>query len=119
VQIKSEFYTRKRKGRVCAELPSSKSVPQGWVLSRTRERENNLPDKERSLTENTRAHTHTHTHTRESKVPIVAEAVRNHPVDNEPDGATPVAKLLKPWILRVKARHRVFHMLQPCTQILY
>jgi hypothetical protein len=31
VQIKSEFYTRKRKGQVCAEPPSSKSVPQGWV----------------------------------------------------------------------------------------
>jgi hypothetical protein len=82
-----------------------------------RERENNLPEKERSLFGNT--HTHTHTHTRESNVPIVAKAVRNHPVDNEPDGATPVAKLLKPWILRVKARHRVFHMLQPCTEILY
>jgi hypothetical protein len=49
----------------------------------------------------------------------MAKAVRNHPVDNEPDGTTPVAKLLKPWILRVKARHRVFHMLQPSTEILY
>jgi hypothetical protein len=49
VQIKSEFCTRKRKGQVCVEPPSSKSVPQGWVLSRTRERENNLPEKERSL----------------------------------------------------------------------
>jgi hypothetical protein len=86
-------------------------------LSRTRERQQ--PPRERKKLDKEHTHTHTSAHTRGSKVPIVAKAVRNHPVDNEPDGTTPVAKLLKPWILRVKARHRVFHMLQPCTEILY
>ncbi len=58
VQIKSEFYTRKRKGQVCVEPPSSKSVPQGWVLSRTRERERTTSQRKKEACLGTHTHTH-------------------------------------------------------------
>lgn len=47
------------------------------------------------------------------------EPVRDHPVDDDPDRAPPVAQRLKAGVLRVNAGHPVFHLLQPPLQGLH